>query len=378
MQQYLYDIALYQIEGIGAVLARQLIAYCGSSEAALKMSAASLQKIPQIGEVLAQKITSQSAALIKKAHKDLEAIAKNNIQIVALHEENYPKRLREIHDAPLLLYYQGNTPLNAQRVIAIVGTRQASDYGKSITEQLVKDLKKYNPLIVSGLAYGIDIAAHRAALKYELPTLGVLANGLDQIYPKDHLKTAQEMQQQGGLITENALGIKADATRFPARNRIIAGLSDATIVVEAREKGGALITANLANEYDREVFAVPNDVNKINAVGCHHLIKTNKAHLLTEAEDIAYLLNWDNQQPNKSIHSPQLTLNLWQQLQENEQKIAQFIQKQKEAIASIDDLIAHLQLSASQVNVHLFNLEMQGIVRTLPGNKIQLLMQIKN
>ncbi|NJO02392.1 MAG: DNA-protecting protein DprA, partial [Bacteroidia bacterium] len=283
---------------------------------------------------------------------------------------HYPRRLKSLADAPLVLYYRGQADLNALKTVAIVGTRDASDYGRQFTEELVQSLQKHQASIVSGLAYGIDIAAHRAALKYDLPTIGVMASGINVIYPALHRKTAEQMILRGGLLTENRFGTKPDACRFPARNRIIAGLADAIIVVEAKEKGGALITAEIANNYNRDVFAVPGSVYTKTSEGCHKLIKTHKAHLLTQLADLEYIMNWDLPQANaiiqKSLDFEGLNLS------DAEREIIALLEANQPKDMLLDEICWKLQVSVAQVSAHLLNLELTGLVRSLPGRKFTL------
>lgn len=362
-----YYVALSTMEKIGGVTARQLISYCGSIEDVFRFSKGKLLKIPQIGESLAQTIISQRESSLHKAEKIIETTQKENIKILPFHAKQYPQRLKNIYDAPFILYYKGTTDLDNPKTVAIVGTRQASNYGKQVTEELVKDLKKYNPLIVSGLAYGIDITAHRASLKENLSTVGVMANGLDMVYPAVHLKTAKQMlAQNGGLLSENTLGTKPDAMRFPARNRIIAGMADVLIVVEAKSKGGALITAEIANSYHKDVFAVAGSIHSETSRGCHNLIKKHKAVLLTDVNDIVELMNWDlkpNQQKQQKIHFSKLDLS------EEERKIMLFLQENPDEEKVLDNMSWKLQIPISSLNAHLLNLEILGLVKSLPGKK---------
>ncbi|MEO1652076.1 MAG: DNA-processing protein DprA, partial [Bacteroidota bacterium] len=361
-----YEIALSEVEGVGAVTARQLIAYCGSAQAVFEQSRSRLLKIPNIGEQTIKAL--QKGQVFEKAESIITESIKKDSRIFCYFQEDYPQRLKQLPDAPLILYYRGKANLNPTISVAIVGTRDASEYGRQVTEALVQDLLPYQALIVSGLAYGIDIAAHRAALQQGLPTLGVMASGLDIIYPALHKASAQQMVQQGGgLVTENSFGVKPDAARFPARNRIIAGLADVVVVVEAKARGGALITAEMANAYHREVFALPGDIKSPTSVGCHNLIKTHKAHLLSKVDDLAYIMNWDLDE--KKVNSQMKIDFEGLDLGTVEKNIYELLESFSREGLLVDQIAYKLQLSVAEVNVALLNLEMLGLVKSQPGKK---------
>ncbi|MDX2301770.1 MAG: DNA-processing protein DprA [Microscillaceae bacterium] len=365
-----FEVALSLIDRIGAVTAKQLISYCGSAEAVFKTAKSKLLRIPQIGMHTAQLIMDHQKEALEEAEKILQKAEKESVQILCFYQKDYPQRLKDIHDSPLILYYQGNTSLNPEKSVAIVGTRDASNYGKNITEELVADLQKHKVLIVSGLAYGIDIAAHRASLKNELPTVGVMASGIDIIYPSVHKNTAQQMLHAGGLLTESCFGTKPDAVRFPARNRIIAGLADAVVVVEAKEKGGALITAEIANGYHKDVFAIPGNINSKTSQGCNWLIKNHKANLISSVEDLIYMMNWDvqNDKPGR-----QQTLNFEKiDLDEPDRQIILCLQEKQNEGMRIDELSYKLQTPIAQIQARLMNLELLGLIQALPGKKFVL------
>ena len=289
----IYQIGLTMISGVGDILARQLLQTCGDAEAVFTEKQQVLEKIPGFGSATAAAIKRPEVLL--QAEKELVFIEKNQITCYFLTDENYPKRLKECTDAPVLLYFKGSADLNASRIISVVGTRHATEYGRAMTEELVQSLSYAIPdlLIVSGLAYGIDICAHRSALKVNLPTIGVLAHGLDRIYPSSHRSVAVEMLDHGGLLSEFHSGTEPDKPNFVRRNRIVAGMADATIVIESAEKGGSLITADLAFSYGRDVYAFPGRVNDIHSKGCNALIRQNKAGLITSASDLISALCWD-------------------------------------------------------------------------------------
>lgn len=364
MSEKLYQVALELIPRIGDVTAKNLIAYCGSASAIFTSKKALLNKIPGIGAKTIEVVSS--TAVLHEAEKILTESTKKGIAIHHYTDPTYPAKLKQVADAPNIIYSKGKIN-SSERVIAIVGTRNATEYGRDITEKIVAESKELNAVIVSGLAYGIDVTAHRAALRNNIPTVGVLAGGLDKIYPSLHQKTAEEMLDQGGLISENPPGIKAEAHFFPARNRIIAGMSDAVIVVEAARKGGALITANIADSYNRVIFAVPGDLSNTYSEGCNYLIRNQKALIYTGVKDLQYHLNWDEQsqliQQKKEQDISSLT--------PPERSIFKILEGQKEGIA-IDDLSWRAQIPINQVATLLLNMEFQGLVKSLPGKKYQL------
>jgi DNA processing protein len=268
-----------------------------------------------------------------------------------------------------LLYFKGNANLNHPKTIGIVGTRQATSYGKEMVEKLIAELVPHSPFVISGLAYGIDIQAHKQSLKYNLPTLGILGSGIDVIYPAAHKETAKKMLEHGGLLTENHFGAKPDAHNFPARNRIIAGMCDALVVVEAAEKGGALITAEIANSYNKDVFAFPGSIGQTYSDGCNKLIKINKANLLTSVKDIEYIMNWSVENPaSKKETLSSLDMS---QFEPDEQKVIALLQEKK-APMMIDELSWKSSISPSLLASLLLNLEFKNIVRSLPGKQFKL------
>jgi DNA processing protein len=386
MEEKLYQLALNLIPGLGGVIIRQLISYCGSASAVFSSNKARLIRIQGIGDTTAHNILSQRNKVLEEAEQELKWAEKHQVQIIFYTDSNYPERLRRLYDSPALLYYQGAADLNAARSVGIVGTRQASEYGKGMTEEIVQALQKFSPLVISGLAYGIDIAAHRSCLKHQLATVGVMATGSDIIYPSSHQKTAQAMLESGGLLTENRFGTKPDSPRFPARNRIIAGLSDVLIVVEAASKGGALITAEYANNYHKEVFAVPGDVHRSSSVGCNRLIHQNKAAIYTGIQDIEELVNWGepegaHSRPVSASHSPSTTGTAHKQGQKTfladsltftgeESQVIALLRTRHEML--MDDLSWQTQIPVSRLASLLLSLEFQGVIKALPGKKFVL------
>src|SRR5258707_2468416 len=289
-QARLSFLALHFISGIGDQLVKQLVNYCGSADQVFKTPKGKLLKIPGIGPVTAESIRTGSS--FQRAEKELKKAEKEDTEILFYTDKNYPERLKSIEDAPSLLYYKGTVILNQAKFVGIVGTRQATEYGKEMVSKIIEELKPHHAVIVIGLAYGIDIQAPKQALKSNLQTVAVMGSGMDVIYPSAHKETAKKMVSHGALLTENHFGTKPDAHNFPARNRIIAGMCDALIVVEAADKGGALITAEIANTYNRDVFAVPGSLGQTYSEGCNKLIRNNKATIYTSIKDLEYLMDW--------------------------------------------------------------------------------------
>jgi len=353
----LCKIALTFIKSVGPVTAKNLLAYCGSAEAVFEASVKQLMQIPGIGRATAENIRSGKAKI--RAAEELKFIEKHGIQLLFFTDPEYPKRLKSCHDSPILLYYKGNADLNHHRIISVVGTRNASSYGKLLCQHLIEILTDYDVLVVSGLAYGIDVTIHKECLMKTVATVGVLGHGLDRLYPSSHKSVSQKMVLNGGLLTEFPTGTKPDRQNFPQRNRIIAGLTHATVVVEASIKGGALITAEIANSYNRDVYAFPGRTSDIYSEGCNFLIKTNRAGLINNAKDLIYFLGW-NQVATKSERQITIPLNLT----ENEQQVFEAL---SHAQRHVDELSVALNIQASKLAIVLLNLEMQGVIVALPG-----------
>lgn len=364
-----YQIALTLINGIGSSHIRELIRCFGDAEALFHQSKKTLQAIPSVGPALSDAVNDHT--LFLRAEKELDFIDKNDIRIYCIQDEDYPKRLRECNDAPYIFFFKGNADLNASYVISIVGTRMATDYGKSVTEKFVAGLAEKFPnlLVVSGLAYGIDISSHRAALANGLPTVAVLGHGLDRIYPFVHRQTATEMQQNGGLLTEFLSGTDPDRPNFVRRNRIVAGLSDATIVVESAEKGGSLITAEMALSYQRELYAFPGRTDDPHSKGCNQLIRKNKAGLITSAEEFIEAMGWDDRCLSVKVNLPQQTKLLFPDKEEYRQ-VVDLLQQNKEM--HVNQLSVALSLPMSQLSNILFDMEMEGLIKNMPGNIYRL------
>jgi DNA processing protein len=357
----LHQVGLTFIKNIGPTLARSLLIHFGDAEQIFKASKWKLLKVPGIGEKTFSGINF--AAALFKAEEELKFIEKNEVKVIFYTDSAYPKRLKNCADAPILLYSKGNANLNPPHVVSIVGTRSATEYGKQLCRQLVEELQQYNILIVSGLALGIDVATHKESLKHNIPTVGVLGHGLDRMYPAQNRSTADKMLENGGLLTEFPSGTIPDRENFPQRNRIVAGMADATVVIEASVKGGALITAEIANSYNRDVFAFPGRVDDQYSEGCNFLIRNNKAALLTCAADLAYSLGWERGDDTKKAIE-QLALPM--DLSADERIIFDIINQHKTPLA-IDDLTIKANMPMSLLAMNLLNMEMQGFIRSLPG-----------
>lgn len=362
----LEKIALTKIKGIGPKTSRTLLAYCGSIEAIFASSKKQLLHIPGIGNSIVDAIHSKS--YLQEAETELKFIEKHQIELLWIEDSKYPKRLKNCEDAPILLYYKGNADLNYQRTISIVGSRNATSYGKKICEDFIHHLKELNVQIISGLAFGIDIQAHRQSLKNEINTIAVLGHGLDRIYPTAHRDIASKMLNNGGLLTEFPSGTNPDRQNFPMRNRIIAGLSDVTIVIEAAQRGGALITAEIANSYNRDVCAFPGGVDQEYSAGCNYLIKTNRAHLIRNAQDLCYLMNWEVQE---NTNSPKQLSLLVDNISKDETKVYNYIKEKDQA--SIDDISLFCDWPQSKLAIILLEMEMKNILISLPGKIYRLI-----
>lgn len=364
--ELLYQLALTEVPNIGCVRAKVLVNEIGSAEKIFKTKVQTLEKIEGIGFVAAHAIKSFHD--FSNAEEEIKFIEKYKITPLFLTDKNYPKRLLNCYDSPTMLFYKGTADLNASKIISIIGTRTHTDYAKQQTDKLVKELKEQNVLVVSGMAYGVDALAHKAAVKNNLPTVGVLAHGLDQIYPSEHTNLAKDMVKHGGgLLTEFRSKTKPDKHNFPTRNRIVAGMADATIVIETSIKGGSMITAELANGYNKDVFAFPGKVSDAKSAGCNYLIKTNKAMLLTDAEELIEVMGWEEKSKKSKVKSQK---ELFIELSKDE-KIIVDILKEKESV-HIDELNFHSGLSSSATAAAILNLELQGVLTVLPGKMYKL------
>lgn len=361
-----YQVALSLITGIGPVLSKQLINHFETPQQVFKASKGHVAKIEGFGTKLSS-LLSNEGALLKQADDIIAQSAKAGVAIHYYKEPSYPKRLIQIPDAPTVLYSKGNLDLNPLKTIGVVGTRKATNYGLKTTEDIIAASKSNEVTVVSGLAYGIDVKAHESALEQCLPTIAVLACGLDYIYPAGNREVAKKMLAEGGLISEYPTGTRADPRYFPARNRIIAGLSDALIVVEAAKKGGALITGNIAHGYEKPVFAVPGQLDKSNSEGCNQLIRNFKAAIYTGFRDVVEGLNWD-------IDAPQKVLAIAAKLEKltgREKLVVDTLLKNGQQM-KLDDLSWQSQIPLNQIASVLLQLEFDGLIKPLPGKEYRL------
>lgn len=350
------------IQNVGHVTAKHLLNHFTTPEAVFKATKQALMQVTGVGLITAQHILGKEAIL--KAKEQLKFIEKYQVKVLFYTDDDYPYRLRNCEDAPIILYYRGTVNLNHPRIISIVGTRMATNYGKQLCKQLAEVLAPYDVLIVSGLAYGIDICAHQESLAHGIPTVGVLAHGLDRMYPQVHGPVAKKMALNGGLLTEFPPYTNPDKENFPKRNRIIAGISDVTIVVEAASKGGALITADLANSYHRDVYAFPGRTTDVYSEGCNFLIKTNRAGLMSHAKDLPYFLGWEEPlvQPASLVEPPS-------DLSDIEVQILKVL---KVSDMELDALTHQIGLPQSKLLLHLLTLEIDGLLTSLPGKRYRL------
>ena len=365
MDELTCRLALTLVPNIGDVQTKLLVQHFGDAQSIFKAKKSELEKVEGMGSIRAQSVKAFSA--FEVAEKEITFLQKFNIQPLFLTDSAYPQRLLQCYDPPTLLFYKGTADLNASKIVAIVGTRNNTDYGKTVTENLVKDLADQNMIIVSGLAYGIDAIAHKAALKNGLPTVGCIGHGLDKMYPQENAALARDMVKSGGgLLTEFFSGTKPDKHNFPLRNRVVAGMCDATIVVETHAKGGSLITAKLADGYNRDVFAVPGRTIDAKSAGCNFLIQHNKAVLLQTADDLLTVMGWKEQ-----TKKPKKQKELFIELTPDEQLVLQLLQ-QKELVP-IDEINIRSGLSSSAVAAAILSLELQNIIASLPGKMYKLL-----
>jgi DNA processing protein len=361
MDDLKYKIGIGLIPGVGDILAKKLISYCGGVEAVFREKKATLLKIPNVGEALADAVTNQN--VLGLAEKEIEFISRHRITCSFYLDDDYPRRLKTCPDSPVIFFYKGTVDLNCPKIVSIVGTRKATSYGKSLCNKLVDELSQsgHCPVIVSGLAYGIDICAHRAALRNGLPTIAVLGHGLSQIYPSEHASVAREITGHGALLTEYTSGSCIDRSQFIRRNRLIAGLADLTVIVESDTRGGALITAEIANLYNRDVFAFPGRITDVYSSGCNWLISTHRANLLQSVQDIEYLMNW-----NKKSETPNVVQQtLFPELPAEEEIILRHLKANGKCI--LDNICYTVNMPVGKVSTLLLNLELSGLVYSLPG-----------
>lgn len=366
-EKLIYRIALTQVSGVGDIIARNLLRVFPDESLLFTESKKALMSVgitARIADAL------KSKDLLEKAKKEAEFIAKNTISTLFISDKDYPSRLVDCVDAPILLYYKGNGNLNAKKIISIVGTRKATSYATDFCDVFLDELSTLFPdlLVVSGLAYGIDIHAHRSALKSGLNTIGILAHGLDRIYPSVHRKTAVEMVEKGGLLTEFPSGTNPDRFNFVRRNRIVAGIADAVIVMESGEKGGSLITAEIASSYYKDVFALPGRTTDLQSKGCNNLIEFHKASLLQSAESFVKQMNWDDAASRQKANQPKQR-ELFIDLNEEEQAVYNALSIEE---MQVNMLAIKVNIPVSKLFYILLDLEMKGIIKPLPGGVYRL------
>jgi len=363
-QQLIYALALQHVPKIGSTTAKKLINHCGSAEAVLKEKKAKLLKIDGIGSITIEGLFDNIH--LEEAENELRFIKDNNIQTHYFTDDTYPEKLKHCIDGPIVLFQSGNVNIKQQPIISIVGARKITTNGIAFCEKLVEALAPYNPIIVSGFAYGTDITAQKAALKHNLQTIGCLAHGLNQIYPKVHKKYVADIEKHGGFFTDFWSTDAFDRNNFLKRNRIIAGLSEATIVIESAEKGGSLVTADIANSYNRDVFAVPGRITDSQSVGCNNLIKFQKAHLLSQPLDVPYLLNWQLETEQKPAAQKQLFV----ELDTDEKTIYNYLKANDKQL--LDVIAIDCEIPSYKLAGILLNMELKGVVRPLPGKLFEL------
>ncbi|WP_299012671.1 DNA-processing protein DprA [uncultured Polaribacter sp.] len=362
-EKLLAILRLQKSKAVGDILAKKLIVNVGDVTQIFKEKPASLSKINGIGNHVLKHLFNEEN--IKFAEEELHYIQKNKIEYAYFLEDNYPTNLQHCIDSPILLFQDGNINLNSKKIISIVGTRNISAYGRDFCNTLIENLAEHNPIIVSGFAYGVDICAHKAAIKHNLQTIGVLAHGLEEIYPKVHKKYIHQVNENGGFLTEFWHKETPLRENFLKRNRIVAGISKATIIIESAAKGGSLVTADIANSYDRDVFAVPGRTTDLYSKGCNNLIKNNKAFLLNTANEVVKMLNWDITEQPKTIQQQ-----LFLDLNENEQKIYDFLHDKG---AQVLDVIAlECNIPIFKLSSILLQLELKGVTKPLAGKMFEL------
>jgi DNA processing protein len=362
-EKLLAILRLQKCKAVGDILAKKLIVNVGDVSQIFKEKGTRLSKINGIGNHVLKHLFDEKN--IKLAAEELKYVQENRISYSYFLEDNYPTNLQHCIDSPILLFQDGNIDFSNQKIISIVGTRNMSSYGRDFCNQLVKDLAQYNPIIVSGFAYGVDICAHKAAVKNNLQTVAVLAHGLDEIYPKVHKKYINQVSENGGFLTEFWHNETPLRENFLKRNRIVAGVSKATIIIESAAKGGSLVTADIANSYDKDVFAVPGRTTDLYSKGCNNLIKNNRAFLLNSAEEIVKMLNWDLHEKPKAIQKQ-----LFLDLNEKEQKIYDLLHEKGKQMLDVISLECNIPIY--QLSAILLQMELKGVSKPLPGKMFEL------
>ncbi len=360
----LYALALQHVPNLGDTTAKKLLGKFGNAKNIFQEKKSNLLKIEGVGQARIQELNNSSH--LKAAEEELRFIESNKIKVHYFQDSDYPEKLKHCLDGPVILFSKGNIDLARKRVISVVGTRKITSHGISFCEEFIENLAVLDPVIVSGFAYGVDITAQKAAVKNGMQTIGCLAHGLNQIYPKSHKRYMQEVEDNGGFFTDFWSTDNFDRNNFLKRNRIIAGLSEATIVIESAEKGGALVTADIANSYDREVFAVPGRPSDKYSIGCNDLIKSQKAHVLTSAADLAYILNWELERKHEPVQKQ-----LFVDLEEDEQVLYEFLKSSGKT--QLDLLALNCRVPTFKAASLLLNMELKGAVRPLPGKLFEII-----
>ena len=361
LDKKIHELALAASDGVGSVLAKRLLEHFGSAEHVFSATKKELTKVEQITRKAVDSLLGKQG--YKRAENEIGYIVDNEVRVYSILDADYPFRLRNLPDPPVLLFVRGNVELNQYRTVAIVGTRRATDYGRKLVNELVEGIQGLHTCIISGLALGVDGYAHQAALDCELPTIGVLGHGVDRIYPGQHRQLAKAMLENGGIISEFFSNTHPDRENFPRRNRIISGLSEAVIVIESKQHGGSMITADIANGYNRDVFAFPGRITDEYSEGCNYLIRTNRAYLITGAADLAAIMNWEI--PNTAKKNITIQKPMFADLTEEEQKVINTIAAKGKV--GIEELSVLLNIPVSQLAVTLLNLEIKGIAIAAPG-----------
>ncbi len=363
-EDQIQQIALSFVKGVGPVLAKSLISYCGGIANVFSTTKEKLLRIPGLGPITANEILKKNC--FDRAHQEWEAMHKKGIELLFYLDKKYPYRLKECHDAPILLYKKSREVLNHPRILAVVGTRKITPYGRKVCQEILTAAKDLNIVIVSGLAYGVDHLAHKTAVDHKIPTLAVVAHGLDRIYPSAHIPLAEKMLEMGGWISEFPMGSEPDRENFPKRNRIIAGMSDATLVIETASRGGSMITALCAEAYNRQVLAVPGRVGDKASAGCNFLIRQDIAALVEKIEDVSWQLGWDKKEAKKSM---QRSLPL--HLTTEEMAVADLFKGSDEIDLAL--LHASLKVHPGKLAGLLLRMEMKNLLEPIPGNRIRWL-----
>ncbi|MCF0207261.1 MAG: DNA-protecting protein DprA [Bacteroidales bacterium] len=363
-----YDVALSFLHGVGDINAKKLINYFGTSKSFFSASLNDLKAVPGLSHVGASKIISSFDTAVKLAEDELQYVYANDINLVTFIDDEYPSKLRECDDAPIIMYYKGNPDFSSNHVVSIVGTRKATKYGTEFCDRFVADMAEKYPdaVVVSGLAYGIDVASHKAALENNLQTWAILGHSLETVYPSDHRKVADKILANGGaLVSDFHHGSRIDPSNFVKRNRIVAGLCDALLVVESGEKGGSIITANIANAYNKDVFALPGNITSQYSKGCNHLIKTNRANLCESFADFEYIMNWSSK---GRVVMPKLEFKF--DLTPDEQKVVDVLSKYE--FLDIDNLHRQTELNPNELSLIILQLELKNVIVALPGKIFSL------